>query len=65
MKVLSCHGCGVLLNVDHMNFKVDDKQGVIKESSVWNGERYVATSPYPVCSEVLLCPLDETEYLQL
>ena len=51
MKVISCEGCGVLLDADRIKFPPvwDDNGEWIKGNSVWNGANYISVAACPVC----------------
>ena len=53
MKLISCDGCGVVLDAEKMHFPYDrmfDDNGQVKPSrAVWDGENYVPYLPCPIC----------------
>ena len=56
MKLISCDGCGVVLDAEKMHFPYDrmfDDNGQVKPSrAVWDKQKqtYVPFMPCPVCS---------------
>ena len=57
MNITSCSNCGVVLDKDQLGFHDDiyDGDGVVIESIAgWNGDRWVALVPCPVCKHDVL-----------
>jgi len=55
MKLISCSGCGVVLDMDKIVFPdVFDENGDYNEGcSEWDGEKYVAIIHCPVCDHII------------
>lgn len=54
MNLVSCDGCGVVLDADKLKFPEDvyEEGGSVDLSkAAWNGDRFVAFVACPVCCE--------------
>ena len=57
MNLISCDGCGVVLDKDKLNFPegIHDDEGVVDDTKAsWNGRAWVASIQCPVCDQVIL-----------
>lgn len=52
MKIISCKGCGVVLDAENVDFPpVWDADGTyIQGNSEWDGDEYISVAKCPVCS---------------
>lgn len=53
MNLISCRGCGVVLDLDHIVFLPmfdHESQELIEENVEWDGDDYVTVSRCPVCN---------------
>ena len=56
MNLISCNNCGVVLDKDKLKFPDEDEvefqlQEGNDKVAEWNGDKYVALTPCPVCKE--------------
>ena len=52
MKLISCNGCGVVLDGDKLDFPVDfrtDDGGINLANAIWDGDEYVPFVHCPAC----------------
>lgn len=56
MNLVSCGGCGVVLDKDHLHFYIRelDEGGFDPNTCEWDGKDYVAKLPCPVCEQSIL-----------
>jgi len=56
MNLISCDGCGVVLNKDVLEFPIilDESGEVISENCLWSGDKFVPFVRCPVCSNIIL-----------
>ena len=52
MKLISCSGCGVVLDQDNLSFPLDYEtfDGIDVNKAIWDGEGWVPAVLCPVCS---------------
>ena len=55
MKLKSCDNCGVVLDLDKINFPaLYTKEGCIVGEAVWVGDEYKSATSCPVCQERII-----------
>jgi len=55
MKLISCNRCGVVFDLDKVDFPASHNHdtGETTEHARWNGEDWVSSIPCPVCYDTM------------
>lgn len=55
MNLITCEGCGIVLNKDVLDFPhiYDENYGICFDKAEWNGNEWVAKIRCPVCGEFI------------
>lgn len=57
MKLISCNGCGAVLDKDKLHFPIEiygEDDCIDETAAAWDGDTYVPFTKCPVCDERIL-----------